>query len=62
LVPSPRELFRWDDKAVFKIRKEIAKEAKENPELLKKAPHTTKFSRLDEAKAARNPILRWQEE
>jgi glycine dehydrogenase subunit 2 len=37
----------------------IAKEAKETPELLKSAPHYTKIRRVDEVKAARNPILKW---
>ncbi|MFQ5794765.1 MAG: aminomethyl-transferring glycine dehydrogenase subunit GcvPB [Candidatus Bipolaricaulia bacterium] len=36
---------------------EIAQEAKENPELLKQAPHTTPVRRLDEVRAARHPIL-----
>lgn len=40
----------------------IAKEAKENPELLTSAPHTTPVRRVDEARAARHPILRWQKE
>jgi len=40
--------------------KEIAREAKEKPELLHSAPHITKVSRLDEVGAARNPILRWK--
>lgn len=37
----------------------IAKEAKEKPELLKNAPHTTPVRRLDEVKAARDLKLRW---
>ena len=37
----------------------IAKEAKENPELVKSAPHNTIVRRLDEVKAARNPVLKW---
>lgn len=40
----------------------ISKEAKENPELLKVAPTTTLVGRLDEVKAARNPVLKWQRE
>lgn len=39
----------------------IAKEAKTNPELLKNAPHNTPVRRLDEVKAARTPVLRWEE-
>ncbi len=37
----------------------IAKEAKTNPELLKTAPHDTPVRRLDEVKAARTPVLKW---
>ena len=33
--------------------------AEEEPELVKGAPHKTRIGRLDEAKAARNPVLRW---
>lgn len=38
----------------------IAREAEENPDLVKSAPHSTRVSRLDEAQAARTPILRWR--
>jgi glycine dehydrogenase subunit 2 len=38
----------------------IAKEAEDNPELVKTAPHSTRVSRLDEVQAARKPILRWR--
>lgn len=34
--------------------------AEEEPELMKGAPHKTRVGRLDEAKAARNPVLRWK--
>lgn len=37
----------------------ISEEAKENPELVKSAPHNTIVRRLDEVKAARNPVLKW---
>ncbi|HWO42483.1 MAG TPA: aminomethyl-transferring glycine dehydrogenase subunit GcvPB [Candidatus Eisenbacteria bacterium] len=40
----------------------IAREAKENPELVKTAPHSTPVRRLDEARAARKPVLRWEPE
>ncbi len=40
----------------------IAKEAEENPELVKSAPHTTRIGRIDEAAAARKPVLRWRPE
>ncbi len=38
----------------------IAREAEENPELVKTAPHSTRVSRLDEVQAARKPVLRWK--
>jgi glycine dehydrogenase subunit 2 len=38
----------------------IAREAEEDPELVKTAPHSTRISRLDEVQAARKPILRWK--
>ncbi len=38
----------------------IAKEAEEDPERLKKAPHNTKTGRCDEVRAARNPVTRWR--
>jgi glycine dehydrogenase subunit 2 len=38
---------------------EILKEARADPELVKKAPHLTRLGRLDEARAARRPRLRW---
>jgi glycine dehydrogenase subunit 2 len=41
------------------IMKELARQAKEEPEKLKTAPVTTPVRRLNETKAARNPILKW---
>ncbi|MEP6706598.1 MAG: aminomethyl-transferring glycine dehydrogenase subunit GcvPB [Pyrinomonadaceae bacterium] len=38
----------------------IAREAIENPELVLNAPHSTRIGRLDEAAAARKPVLRWK--
>lgn len=40
----------------------IVREAKETPELVKTAPHNTRHRRLDEARAARQPRLRWSRE
>ncbi len=37
----------------------IAAEAETQPELLREAPHTAPIRRLDEATAARKPVLRW---
>jgi len=38
--------------------KSVAQEAKDNPAILKAAPHLPKLSRLDEVSAARKPVLR----
>jgi glycine dehydrogenase subunit 2 len=38
----------------------IAEEAREDPDLVRSAPHHTRRSRLDETRAARQPVLRWQ--
>lgn len=45
----------------IKVLKQIAVEAKENPDLVKNAPYTTPVRRLDEVKAARNPVLKYQD-
>ncbi|RAZ68448.1 aminomethyl-transferring glycine dehydrogenase subunit GcvPB [Planococcus maitriensis] len=39
---------------------QIAREVEENPEIVQNAPHTTVINRLDETKAARKPVLRYQ--
>ena len=38
----------------------IAEEARENPQIVLSAPHSTRVSRLDEVTAARKPLLRWK--
>ncbi len=38
---------------------QIAKEAEESPEIVQEAPHTTVIKRLDETRAARQPILKY---
>ena len=39
---------------------EIAREAREEPERVRGAPYRTRLARLDETRAARKPILRWE--
>lgn len=41
------------------IMTKIAEEAKSDPEMLKNAPHNTIVRRIDEAKAARSLVLKW---
>jgi glycine dehydrogenase subunit 2 len=38
----------------------IAEEAKQDPDWVRTAPHRTRLARLDETRAARKPVLRWQ--
>ncbi len=44
----------------IEIMKKIAQESKENPDLVKTAPHNVYMKKLDEVSAARNPILKWR--
>ena len=46
----------------IEVMKTIAQEAAEDPALLHDAPHDTPNTRLDEARAARRPYLRWRPE
>jgi glycine dehydrogenase subunit 2 len=39
----------------------IKREAEEDPNMVKGAPHLTRLRRLDETRAARKPVLRWSE-
>ena len=46
--------------AFVRAMAEILKEAREQPELVKSAPHTTPVRRLDDVKAARELDLAWR--
>lgn len=37
----------------------IAAEAESDPDMIKQAPHSTAVARLDEVRAAKNPVLKW---
>lgn len=58
IEPTETESLETLDGFVETMKK-IAKEAKEDPELLKTAPHSTIVRRIDEVRAARTPILKW---
>jgi glycine dehydrogenase subunit 2 len=61
MMIEPTESEGRDELDVFiDAMKSIAREAEENPELVKTAPHNTRIGRLDEAAAARKPVLRWK--
>jgi glycine dehydrogenase subunit 2 len=42
------------------VVRSILEEAKEDPEVARTAPHTTPVRRLDEAGAAKRPVVRWR--
>jgi glycine dehydrogenase subunit 2 len=46
--------------AFIEAMQKIAKEAVETPEVLHAAPSLTRLGRLDEARAARKPVMRWR--
>jgi glycine dehydrogenase subunit 2 len=61
LMIEPTETESRRDLDLFiAAMKAIAREARENPELLKSAPHFTYVRRLDEVAAAKTPVLRWE--
>jgi glycine dehydrogenase subunit 2 len=63
LMVEPTETEGREELDLFiNALKSIDAEAAEDPELLKRAPHTTKVGRLDEVAAARKPVLRWRPE
>jgi len=45
----------------IQVMRTVAIEAKENPELVKGAPYNTIVKRLDEATAARNPLVKFSD-
>ncbi len=59
IEPTETESKQTLDTFIDAMR-EIAREAKEDPERLKTAPHRAKMRRLDETTAARKPILRYE--
>lgn len=63
LMVEPTETESKRDLDMFiAAMKTIAIEAKENPEVIKSAPHGSYVRRLDETKAARQPVLKWTPE
>jgi len=61
IEPTETESKETLDQFIFAM-KNIAKQAKTKPENLRKTPLKPKVCRLDETRAARNPILRWKAE
>ena len=60
LMVEPTETESKRDLDMFiEAMKRIAEESRENPEVLKSAPHNSYVRRLDETTAARQPVLKW---
>jgi glycine dehydrogenase subunit 2 len=59
IEPTETETRQTIDAFVSAIEN-IVREAEENPDLVKSAPHLPRVRRLDEARAARKPRLRWR--
>ncbi len=62
LIEPTESVGRQDLDAFVEAMKDIDREAQENPQLVIDAPHSTRIGRLDEAAAARKPVLRWKED
>ena len=62
LIEPTESVGRQELDQFVEAMRAIAQEALDNPELVLNAPHTTRIGRLDEAAAARKPVLRWKPE
>ena len=60
LIEPTESVGRQELDQFIEAMRSIAQEAVENPELVLNAPHHTRIGRLDEAAAARKPVLRWK--
>ena len=60
LIEPTESVGRQELDQFIEAMRSIAREAVEDPELVLNAPHTTRIGRLDEAAAARKPVLRWR--
>jgi glycine dehydrogenase subunit 2 len=60
LIEPTESVGRQELDQFIEAMRSIAREALENPELVLNAPHNTRIGRLDEAAAARKPVLKWK--
>jgi glycine dehydrogenase subunit 2 len=60
LIEPTESVGRAELQQFVDAMKEIAREALEDADTVLNAPHTTRIGRLDEAAAARKPVLRWR--
>jgi glycine dehydrogenase subunit 2 len=61
LIEPTESVGRADLDAFIEAMIDIDNEAQTDPNLVINAPHSTRIGRLDEATAARKPVLRWRE-
>ncbi|MBA3321243.1 MAG: aminomethyl-transferring glycine dehydrogenase subunit GcvPB [Pyrinomonadaceae bacterium] len=62
LIEPTESVGRQEIQQFIDAMRAIAREAQDTPDLVINAPHTTRIGRLDEAAAARKPVLRWKPE
>jgi glycine dehydrogenase subunit 2 len=62
LIEPTESVGHQDLDAFIEAMNDIDREARENPQLVINAPHSTRIGRLDEAAAARKPLLRWKKD
>ncbi len=60
LIEPTESVGRHELDQFIDAMRSIAREAVEDPELVLNAPNSTRIGRLDEAAAARKPVLRWK--
>jgi glycine dehydrogenase subunit 2 len=60
LIEPTESVGRQELDQFIDAMRSIAREAVESPEIVLNAPHNTRIGRLDEAAAARKPVLRWK--
>ena len=60
LIEPTESVGRAELDQFVEAMRSIAREAVDSPETVLNAPHTTRIGRLDEAAAARRPVLRWK--
>ncbi len=60
LIEPTESVGRQELDQFIEAMQSIAREAVETPDLVLNAPHDTRIGRLDEAAAARKPVLRWK--
>src|SRR5918993_47094 len=60
LIEPTESVGRSELQQFVEAMKSIAREAVDDPDLVINAPHSTRIGRLDEAAAARRPVLRWR--